>query len=80
MTPLPALPDRIRQAREVRLYRAALERDAQLFDRWADSMGNVRAGQAAYMRLRAAELREILNAAPSRSDVPAGTGAAESPR
>jgi hypothetical protein len=59
---LPALPDRIRQAREIRIYRAALERDAVLFVRWADSMGNVRAGQAAYMRLRAAELREILKA------------------
>lgn len=78
-SPPPVLPERQRQAREIRLYRAALERDAHLFDRWADSMGNVRAGQAAYMRLRAAELRKLLSAAPNVPDVPASAGAAESP-
>jgi hypothetical protein len=72
---LPVLPDRIRQAREIadlrhreREYRAALEQDVWLFDNLADSIGIARAGQAARARLRAGELRELLNA--TRGDVP----------
>jgi hypothetical protein len=82
----PVLPDRQQQAREIadlrrreREYRAALECDAAMFARLAESLVGFRttAGMGATMRVRADRLNKLLKAAPAAQDVPANQGAAE---
>jgi hypothetical protein len=68
----PTLPERQRIARELAVLRAAVRKDAELLDYWADSIGMVRAAQAVRMRKRRDELNQLLNAAHSATpDVPA---------
>lgn len=61
-----------RLGRENAKLRHAVQKDADLLDYWADSIGMVRPAQAVRMRMRRDELRKLLNpAAKPTPGVPA---------
>lgn len=58
--------------REAAALRYAVQKDIDLLDYWADSIGPVRPAQAVRMRMRRDELRKLLNpAAKPTPGVPA---------
>jgi len=70
-----------RLAREVARLRAAVQKDIELFQHWADSLIGVRtrAAQAVRVRMRRDELRKLLDpAAAPTPGVPSVMRAAES--
>jgi len=57
--------------REAAALRHAVQKDIDLLDHWADSIGMIRPAQAVRMRMRRDELRKLLNPAAATSpDVP----------
>ena len=72
------LPTQSQYAADNAQLRAAVQKDADLLEHWADSIGMVRPAQAVRMRMRRDELRKLLNpAAEPTPGVPVSTPAAE---